>query len=177
MITQVYRLRSLVGRCLLALTTPPAAAQLPPIIDMHMHANPADTQGPPPVIVCAPYENMPLRNPHVSDARYAAHTFEAVHCRHPIWSGRSDDEVRKQSLAMLKRFNMTAVVGGPLVERWRQEGGDRVIPSLEFGMSDAPPIDRIRQPARNGELRLLGEISEPSMKALDPTTRGWNPIG
>lgn len=158
MITQVHGVQSLVGGCLLALTIPSAAAQLPPIIDMHMHANPADAQGPPPVVVCAPYENMPSRDPRVSDARYATDTFKAVHCRHPVWSGRTDDDVREQSLAMLKRFNITAVVSGSFVERWREEGGDRVIPSLEFGMSDAPPIDRIRQLAKSGEIRMLGEI-------------------
>lgn len=144
----------------LALAAPvSAAAQALPIIDMHMHAYPADAQGPPPVIVCAPYEEMPLRDPLVSDRRYAADTFKAAHCRHPIRSGQTDDEVREQSLAMLKRFNITAVISGPLVERWRKQSGERVIPSLEFGIGDAPPLDRIRQLAGVGTIRLLGEIT------------------
>lgn len=145
---------------LLALAAAPAVkAQTLPIIDMHMHAYPADAQGPPPTVVCAPYDDMPVRDPKASDARYAADTFKTAHCRHPIWSAPTDDAVRQQSLVMLRRFNITAVVSGPFVERWREEGGGRVIPSLEFGLRDAPPLDRIRQLARSGAIRMLGEIT------------------
>lgn len=145
---------------LLALAAAPAVkAQTLPIIDMHMHAYPADAQGPPPTVVCAPYDDMPVRDPKASDARYAADTFKTAHCRHPIWSAPNDDAVRQQSLVMLRRFNITAVVSGPFVERWREEGGGRVIPSLEFGLRDAPPLDRIRQLARSGAIRMLGEIT------------------
>lgn len=152
--------RAVLGVCLVMLAAAPTqAAPLAPIIDMHMHAYPADAQGPPPTVVCAPYDTMPLRDPRASDARYAADTFKAVHCRHPVCSGRNDDEVRAQSLAMLRRFNITAVVGGPFAERWRKEGGERVIPALEFGLSDAPPLDRIRQLATAGAIRVLGEIT------------------
>lgn len=33
-----------------------------PIIDMHFHAVAADSQGPPPVAICAPYEIWPTRD-------------------------------------------------------------------------------------------------------------------
>lgn len=152
--------RRLFSAWLMALAVPSAAAaQALPIIDMHMHAYPADAQGPPPTVVCAPYQDMPIRDPRASDRQYAAETFKVAHCRRPIWSARTDDEVREQSLAMLRRFNITAVVGGPFVERWAKEGGERVIPSLEFGMSDAPTPDRIRQLARADTIRVLGEIT------------------
>ena len=81
---------SLMTLALLLLTTLAAAQQPAPIIDMHLHAYPADAQGPPPVVVCAPYDTMPSRDPRVSDGQYAADTFKAVHCRHPIWSPKTE---------------------------------------------------------------------------------------
>lgn len=143
----------------LAVLASPAAAQTDPIIDMHMHAYPADAQGPPPVVVCAPYETMPTRDPRQSDEAYAAATFKKANCKHPIWSARSDDDLRERSLAMLRRFNMTAVVSGPLVGRWAKEGGSRVIPALEFSLGDAPPTDRIRQLVAAGEVKVMGELT------------------
>lgn len=151
--------RAGLGAWLLALASPVLARAPAPIIDMHMHAYPADAQGPPPTVVCAPYETIPSRDPRASDERYAVATFKVAHCRHPVWSGRTDGEMRAQSLAMLRRFNITAVVGGPFVDLWHKEGGERVIPSLEFGLSDAPPLDRIRQLAKSGAIGVLGEIT------------------
>ena len=162
MIAQAAWRQAAVGGALAAalLTAPTSlAAQPAPIIDMHMHAYPADAQGPPPTVVCAPYDDMPLRDTRASDGQYAAETFKVARCRHPIWSGRTDDEVRERSLAMLRRYNVTAVVGGRFTERWHGEAGERVIPSLEFGMSDAPTLDHIRQLARSGAIRVLGEIT------------------
>lgn len=137
---------------------PAPQADRGPIIDMHMHAHPADAQGPPPVVVCAPYETMPTRDPRASDAQYAVDTFKVARCRHPLWSARTDDELREKSLTMLRRFDMTAVVGGPFAGRWAKEGGTRVIPSLEFGLSDAPPVEKVRALVAAGEVKLLGEI-------------------
>ena len=71
------------GALLGAAPLPPADTG--PIIDMHLHAYPADAQGPPPTMVCAPYDDMPIRDPRQSDARYAMDTFKSARCRRPIW--------------------------------------------------------------------------------------------
>jgi uncharacterized protein len=144
--------------CVLMAAAPSPKADVGPTIDMHLHANAADAQGPPPTVVCAPYENMPIRYPQQSDEQYAADTFKVVRCRHPIWSAKTDDELRQKSLAMLQRHNITAVTSGPLLERWRQDGGKRIIPALEFGLSDAPSTDTIRELAKSGRIRLIGEL-------------------
>ena len=48
-------MKRLFGSLLIFATAPaPAAAERPPIIDMHLHALPADAQGPPPVALCTP---------------------------------------------------------------------------------------------------------------------------
>jgi predicted TIM-barrel fold metal-dependent hydrolase len=136
------------------------AAQ-PPIIDMHFHAYPADAQGPPPVVICAPYDDMPGRDTRMSAQAFAGATFKAAHCRHPIWSAKTDDELRVKSLAQLRRYNVTAVTSGPpeLVARWREAEPMRVIPGLEFGVSDAPPLATIRALHKSGALKVLGEIT------------------
>ncbi|MEH3160127.1 MAG: amidohydrolase family protein [Sphingomonas taxi] len=143
----------------LALPAGAAAQRAEPIIDMHLHAYPADAQGPPPVVVCAPYDTMPGRDPRMSDRDYAAATFKVARCRHPIWSAKSDEALRAASLAMLRRYDITAVTGGPLLDAWRKAGGERIIPSLEFGLADAPPPERIRALAKSGAIRMLGEIT------------------
>lgn len=139
-----------------AAAAPAPAAE--PIIDMHLHAYPAGAQGPPPVVVCAPYETMPTRDPRDADGVYAGKTFKAATCRHHIWSAKTDDELRTRTLAILRRLDITAVTGGPFVDRWAKEGGERIIPSLEFGMGDLPPPDEVRALAKAGRVKLLGEI-------------------
>jgi len=42
----------------------PVSAQRPyPVIDVHLHAFPADAQGPPPLAMCKPMNPFPARDP------------------------------------------------------------------------------------------------------------------
>jgi predicted TIM-barrel fold metal-dependent hydrolase len=138
-----------------AFATPPA------IIDMHLHAYPADAQGPPPVVVCAPYDQMPVRDPSWDAQTYAGKTFKQAICAHPVWSSKDDATLMRDSLAMLKRYNITAVTSGPasLVETWRKAAPDRIIPGLEFGIHDLPPIATLKALHAKGQLAVLGEIT------------------
>ena len=140
------------------LPAPSRAAAPPPIIDMHLHAYPAEAQGPPPVIICAPYETMPGRDPKESDRQFMADTFKTAHCRHPVTSARDDASLRRETLAQLRRLNIVAVTGGPFAAVWQAEAKEHIIPSLEFGLANAPTLDAIRAKAKAGQIRLLGEI-------------------
>lgn len=53
-------------------------------------------------------------------------------CTDPNWGPKTDPEVMEQTLAILRRRNIFAVTSGPpaLLERWKQAGGDRIIPAL-----------------------------------------------
>ena len=155
----MIRRLGLLGLAVALIGAAPQRGDVGPIIDMHLHAYTADAQGPPPVVVCAPYETMPGRDPRASDERYAGDTFKVSRCRHPIWSARTDDALRAESLAMLRRYDITAVTGGPMLARWRAEGGARIIPSLEFALSDAPTPAAIRAMAKAGTIRMLGELT------------------
>ena len=132
-----------------------------PIIDMHLHAYPADAQGPPPVVVCAPYEEMPVRDTRWDAAAYAGATFKAVHCRNPVWSSHDDASLQAQSLAMLKKYNIHAVTSGPapFVQRYQAAAPDRIIPGLEFGGDTMPRLDTLRALHKAGHLAVLGEIT------------------
>ncbi len=125
---------------------------------MHLHAYAADDQGPPPTVVCAPYENMPIRDPRTSDEQYAVDTFKVSRCAHPIWSAKTDDELRQKTLDILQRHDITAVTSGRWLERWRQEGGKRIIPAMELSISNAPSTDTIRALAKSGQIKLIGEV-------------------
>lgn len=144
----------------LALVAPAWAATPLPIIDMHLHALHATDQGPPPVIVCAPYDTMPVRDARWSSDRYFAETFGKANCRHPLTSAPDDATLQARSLAMLDRYNITAVTSGPadLVAAWHKASPARIIPALAFGGSDLPSIDTLRAMHKAGQLAVIGEI-------------------
>ncbi|HEX2762492.1 MAG TPA: hypothetical protein VHM92_01430 [Allosphingosinicella sp.] len=52
-------MRPLLAFSLLALAAPVHAARPDPVIDMHLHALAADEQGPPPLAICAPFDEFP----------------------------------------------------------------------------------------------------------------------
>lgn len=132
-----------------------------PIIDMHLHALHAADQGPPPVMICAPYEAMPRRDARDGPQAYFVSAFKSGRwCAHPIASSRNDDSLRRESLAELKRLNVVGVASGEpdMVEAWRREAPDRIIPAIAFNMSDAPPIESLRALHKAGRLKVIGEI-------------------
>ena len=146
------------------------------IIDMHLHALRADDQGPPQVVICAPYDTIPIRDLRKGADPYATYAFKTAHCAHPIWSAADDAALQSESLAALKRFDIVAVTSGTpaLVEAWRRASPDRIIPAIAFGVGDAPSIQALRDLHKAGKLAVLGEIGAqyegiaPNDPRLDP---------
>ena len=129
------------------------------IIDMHFHALPADDQGPPPMPICAPFVNWPIRDPSAPpDAYFKA--FTNVECPHKLMSPKTDDELRKRTLAVLKKHNILAVASGraEIVEAWRKEAPDNILSAIAFGITDAPTIDALRKLYAQSHLKVLGEV-------------------
>lgn len=143
-----------------ALIASAGAAAPPPIIDMHLHALNAGDQGPPPVAICAPYENFPDRDTRQDGAAYAMAIFKTPPCPRPIWSARDDDDLRLRSLAMLERYNIRAVTSGSvaLVEQWRRAAPDRIMSGVGFSLDDPIPVARLRELRAAGQLQVLGEL-------------------
>lgn len=146
---------------MLALATA-SAGHAQAIIDMHLHALPADAQGPPQVYVCAPYDAMPMRDPRWNPPTYAGKTFkDKPVCAHPVLSAKTDDDLREQSLAALRRYDILAVTSGPpdFVAAWKKAEPKRILPAVYVDMSDPPPIEALRALHAAGQMVVLGEIA------------------
>ena len=134
----------------------------PPIIDMHLHALPADAQGPPPQVVCSPFEDLPYFDPAESYPDVFAGFAANGGCRSSVTGSATDEDLMTETLAVLERRNIIGVTSGPLemVERWRQQAPTRIIPGLLFSMAPGS-----RSPAAiaelhdEGRLAVLGEVT------------------
>jgi uncharacterized protein len=131
----------------------------PPIIDMHLHANPADSQGPPPARICAPADRMPTRDAAWSTEEYAADLRRHANCAAPLVSPASDEELMGQTLQILEQRNIYAVTSGAWnwVQRWKAAAPERIVPALGFNVYNAP-LDSVRHLVETGQLAVLGEV-------------------
>jgi uncharacterized protein len=149
---------------LLALSLLRSAAQpREPIIDMHMHALPADEQGPPPLAMCTPFSAFPAWDPSTPYSEQFMARLKAPSCKDPIWSPMTDDELLKQTVAIAERRNIYGVLSGPgrTVAAWVKAHPQRFIPGRGFQLGDAdtPSLADIRALHGRGELRVLGEVT------------------
>ena len=146
----------------------PTAAR-PPIIDMHMHAMPVDFYGKPPAKMCAP-QNFPWVDPKDSTADF-------VTCIGPtIQAGATDDEVIRRTVAVMTEYNVTGVISAPSragvssVDRlkpWQSAAPDRVIPGV--WSNGSVPLESIRRWAKEGRIRVLGELTFHTPATALPT--------
>ncbi len=146
-----------------------AGAAPPPIIDVHLHAFGAGDQGPPPVAICAPYDPFPDRDTRQDGMGYTMTLFKAPPCARPLWSAKDDADLRDRSLAMLAKYNITAVTSGSAarVADWKRVAPDRIISGIGFGIEDAIPVERLRQLHAAGQLQVLGELA-PQYEGVGP---------
>lgn len=141
----------------------PAAAR-PPIIDMHVHALAADDQGPPPLALCSPIDPMPVWDQKGPWIEQIMRYFKNPPCKDPVWSPKTDDEVRTRTLAVMEKHNVIGVVSGKqrLVAKWQAAAPARVLPSLIFNIEDitdaAALTEEIKAAKAAGKLVVLGEL-------------------
>jgi uncharacterized protein len=130
----------------------------PPIIDMHLHAGPVNTQGPPPARICAPFQRMSTRDPRQSAEEYGAMLRQQRGCPALLVSANTDAQLLQQTLEVLKRRNIYAVTSGPWdwVQRWHAAAPDRIRRGLLFHVFNAP-IDSVRQLVESSQLSVMGE--------------------
>ena len=139
---------------------------MPPIIDMHLHAHAlADYGGGLPV--CAGGQEMwfPGVDPQT------AMTLDAVaaRCASPTPPAASDEAVMRESIAMLRRFNIWAVTTGSIarVTAWRAVEAERIIPAHSFADGDKSP-EELRRLHAAGQLAVFAEIgAQYRGKSLD----------
>lgn len=138
------------------------AAKPPPIIDMHLHAMPADANGPPPLGLCAPFSEFPLAD----FDRSWADTFIAWQkeppCPDPVWSPRTDEALMQESIAVLARRNVYGVLSGApeRVREWRRAAPERFFPGLGFQLGrDAILPEELRRLHAAGDLAVFAEVT------------------
>lgn len=143
----------------------------PPILDVHLHAESVSgwsESGP--VAICAPFDEWhgwdPARQSY--EAFFSEVYLEGRACDEPLWSPETDEEVMRQTIAIMERRNIHGVLsatpdrdGAWRVDAWREAAPERFIPGLSFsvGADDVVSPDSLRQLIRNGKVAVLGEIT------------------
>ncbi len=132
-----------------------------PIIDMHLHALPADYEGPPPVKICAPLEEIITWDPSRPYGEVFAASMQDPPCAHFLVSPVTDEEIMTQTIAVMRRRNVVGVLGGTTerVSTWMQAAPGRFYPGFDFSLAADPPSpDSLRALHAAGHLDVLAEV-------------------
>lgn len=146
----------------LSLAVPAHAQDRHPIIDVHLHALPADDQGPPPVAICTPIESFPAWDPAEPYSASFMAMLKEPPCEDPVWSPTTDEELMSETIAVLERRNVFGVLSGSAdrVAAWMAAAPDRFLPGLGFRLGpDAPSPDSLRALHTAGRLVVLAEVT------------------
>ncbi|MBL0923371.1 MAG: amidohydrolase family protein [Sphingomonadaceae bacterium] len=141
----------------------PSAGYKGPIIDTHLHAFAVDFRGPAPTAVCV---GINTALPELKDGKWLEWYLDFVknpRCKNPIWSPKTDDELRDQTIAEMKRLNVTGIVSGPpdRVAQYVERIPNQVIPAIEFNLTHYKytEADIIKLIDEKG-YRVFGEITD-----------------
>jgi predicted TIM-barrel fold metal-dependent hydrolase len=159
--------KSVFAACLLVLTGTAATAERLPIIDMHLHARHANYTGDNPMPMCAPFLVMPRSDPKNGVEAGMAMNIDPP-CAKPIPALSTDEQVMRESIAVMERHNIIGMVSGEpeLMQVWRAAAPSRIMPGIDFRLSGTPccrhvkpkSVAQLRVLHARGELRVLGEV-------------------
>jgi uncharacterized protein len=92
---------------LVLLLAPPRAQaqQRPPILDMLLHAAPANALGDPPRATCTPMP-APAWDPGRPSRELHRCLAKEPPCPDPVWSPMTDEEVMNQTIEVMERLNI-----------------------------------------------------------------------
>ncbi|NNF02817.1 MAG: amidohydrolase family protein [Rhodothermales bacterium] len=156
-------MRILFGSLMLLLIGDSSMAQdRAPILDMHLHALPADSQGPPPLAMCTPIPQMPAWDPAVPYGPEFMKLHKQPPCDDPIWSPETDEGVMNRTIDVVERLNVFGVLSGTVdrVAAWSEAAPGRFIPGILFNVAqtDVSP-DSLRSLVESGAVQALGEVT------------------
>ena len=147
----------------------------PPIIDVHLHAQRASDQGPPPLALCLPVTSWPTVVRGSDWPEVFLEWQKRPPCGNPIWSPESDRELMDRTLAIMERYNVFGVTSGVRLSAWEEAAGDRIIPGILFGGgADAPSPDTLRQWFLDGRVQVLSEVTI-QYRGLEPGDASFEP--
>jgi uncharacterized protein len=128
----------------------------PPIIDMHLHAHAlADYGGGVPVCT----NDQEISFPGVDPTQPITIDL-VVQCPRKLSPPATDDAVMRQSLAMLRRYNIWAVTTGSIewVGQWRTAEPGRIIPAHSFANQNSASPAEFRRLHAEGKVAIFAEI-------------------
>lgn len=160
--SQIFLLRFASLFCLLLLSCPVfAQSSSEPIIDMHLHALHADSAGPAPLFICAPYSFWPPWDPRSDGQAYGDLIQKHPPCPAPLRSAATDGELMQRTVDILQARNVVAVASGSLdvVTKWKQAGGAHILPAIPFdAQTGQPAVEELRRLVKNKEIVAFAEI-------------------
>ncbi len=136
----------------------------PPIIDMHLHAMPADFAGPQRTGQCVSPKSLPTwdqREPF--GAIWGRHLTQPP-CDDPVWAPESDEAIMSEALEAMNKLNIVGVVSGTpeKVSKWIKAAPERLYPGLSFELGregrDFSP-EQLRELQAHNQLTVFGEIT------------------
>lgn len=144
-----------------------------PIIDMHMHAIPANSFGENREFCPGDiWKTFPGIDPTIN-----INVRELENCPNPLIAPKSDDELISKSMEIINRRNIIGVLGGDLefVKKWTDQNKDRFIPALPFADPSSLDLNEIRKLIEEDKIKILGEIWTQNI-GLSPSGPELNPV-
>jgi uncharacterized protein len=133
-----------------------------PIIDMHLHALPANWNGPPPSGICSPFEHWNVRDPKESGEQYYINTItKNLYCNGTGFNSPStDDSLIYETVKMLDKYNVYGVTSGTfsMVQKWKKVSPDRIITGLMFSPEMKISVEQLRKWFASDSIEVFGEI-------------------
>jgi hypothetical protein len=84
---------------------------------------------------------------------------KAPPCTNPLKGADTDDALMKATFEILERRNIIAVTSGPVLERWRAAGNERIIPAAMFNFGPAAPsVATLRDGFAARRYAVFGEV-------------------
>lgn len=155
-------LKFLIAALLVVLVAPVQGQDRLPIIDMHLHASTADSQGPPPLAMCTTGGQFSAWDPAEPYGSVFMKRLKQPLCDDPVWSPETDEEIMSQTIDVMQRYNIHGVLSGTpeRVATWMQSAPGRFIPGLGFqlGRNNLSP-DSLRKLHEAGRLDVFAEIT------------------
>ena len=133
-------------------------SNLPPVLDVHVHAMDADFPGIAPM--CPNTSKFTASDPKTKEEPFGWVKEQCTPELYPSAPG----QYMKDVLAEMERLNVTAVVFGDpkSVQRWKDAAPARVIPGTSFSNGLTPsqrvPLDELRKHFSQEGFRVMGEI-------------------
>lgn len=133
-----------------------------PIIDMHLHAYPADGNGPAPNAVCPGVAADLQYDPATPWPAFFGAMMQDPPCDDPILGPATDEEVRDQTIAAMKKYNVRGVLSASPEEvaAWQAAAPGLFIAGRELSLiRDDVSADEIEAEFENGTFDVLAEVT------------------